>query len=568
MRCRICLLILFLAVLAASGCRDAGIIAEGGDFTLTVEQLRFEVTKLGPSSQYDGGYESRREVVLNLAARSYLADEAERRGYADEQLDQIIADAEKQAVAEAYRKWKIENSIMLPRIKTKDWIEKLDRRLHLVDLTFYVYPVAEEAIRDLRSGVPISEIKEAAAEREDIQYDDMGWIIWKDLQREIADIVFRLDVGAPSEIVPGNDGYHVFYLLDDEQFGISIQLLSARSRRFVKGMEEERLGRELREELTAKYDIDFPVEGLARGLKAFAIAFAGDRPPDSLMDAVIVDYPAGKVTVGDIYSMYYATPESSRPYLGDYHSLSDFSLRLIMPELEAMAGYEMGLDRSREVRFAARTAREEALIPLMEDYFRSQVEITQQDIEDYYRERKDDLFEPAGYHAARILVSSMTAARQAQRRILAGADFAEVAREFSEDEHSAKIGGDMGWITEGLVAPYDSVIADMKPGDISPPFQTFSGIEILKLLEIKGRRYMDLEEATPNIKMFITNTTANELLSEFVMEKQEEYGFYINDDLIRSVTLPRPEYESQRIREAEPEEEEGEEAPSILPKVR
>jgi parvulin-like peptidyl-prolyl isomerase len=393
----------------------------------------------------------------------------------------------------------------------------------------------------------------------------MGWLRWKDIPREVANVAFRLDVGGATDIFPANDGYHIFYLAEVQPLGASIELLSARSRRFVRAMEEERLQRELREELASRYDVRFREGGLARGLKTFAIAFAGERPPDTLMAGVILEYPLGQVTVGNIFSMYYALPENNRPYLGDYQGLSDFSLDMILPELQALAGYEMGLGRSLEARFAARKAREEALISLMEDDFKSQIEITQRDIEDYYAERSSDLFEPSRYHGSRILVSSMEAARQAYQQLMMGADFADVAMQVSEDEVSSPYGGDIGWISEGIVAVYDSVLVGMNPGDFSRPFKTLSGFEIFKLIEREERRYLSLEEATPNIKMFITNTRANEMLETFVSGKIDAVGFYVNEDLLRSIRLPEPEYGQRQAREAEAGEEE--EKAGILPKI-
>ena len=59
MRYRAFPMIALALVLLAPGCKQDGIIAQGGDFSLTVEQLRFEVTKLGPSSGYDDTYEGR-----------------------------------------------------------------------------------------------------------------------------------------------------------------------------------------------------------------------------------------------------------------------------------------------------------------------------------------------------------------------------------------------------------------------------------------------------------------------------------------------------------------------------
>jgi len=564
MRYRAFPVIALVLVLFVPGCTQDGIIAQGGGFSLTVEQLRFEITKLGPSSGYDNTYEGRHGVVMNLAARKFLADEAEQQGFGGEDLEEVIAAAEEAALGEAYWRWKIEKMIMLPRIKTKPWIEKLDRRLHIKDLVFLVHPVAEEALSDLRAGAPLSGIEEAALEREDIRVTDMGWVIWKDLTREIANIVFRLGAGEASDIVPAGDGYHVFYIAEDTPFGIGLEVLSVRSKRFVKAMEEERKQLELQDALRAKYGVRFFESGLSDGLKALAISFAGERPPDSLMAGVIASYPDGQVAVGDVFMLYFSLPAASRPYVGDYHSLSNLAMDFLMPELQARAGYEMGLHRDREVRFAARTTREEYLIPLMEDYFKSQIDITPQDMEDYYEERKEDMADPARYNIRRILLSAVGAASQAHRRILLGADFAEVAMQVSEDERSAPQGGDMGWLVAGLVAVYDSVLADMEPGDVSSPFQTYSGVEVIKLEEWMPRRILSFEEAIPQMKMYITNTRANEMLSDFVTRKREEVGFTVNEELLRDVWLPDPTYARPEYEEVEPGEEEP--APA-LPKI-
>jgi parvulin-like peptidyl-prolyl isomerase len=513
---------------------------------------------------YDGSYGARYGVVTNLAARNFLADEAEQRGFGGEQLEQVVAAAEADAVGEAYRSWKIDKMILLPRIKTKPWIEKLDRKLHIKDAVFLVYPVAEEALGDLRAGAPFSSIEQAAAEREDVRVADMGWVIWKDLPREVANIVFRLGAGEASDIVAGGDGYHILYLAEDQPFGISLEVLSIRAKRFVKAMEEERMLRRLQDELRSRYGVHFLDHGLADGLKAFAISFAGERPPDSLMAGVIADYPDGPVSVGDVFTFYFSLPAANRPYVGDYHSLETLAMDYLTPKLEARAGYDMNLQRERAVRFAARMAREEYLVPLMEDYFKSQVEITPQDIESYYEERKEDLAEPSRYHVRRILVSSMEAAVEARRRIMLGADFADVAAEVSEDERSDAQGGDMGWFSTGMIAVYDSVLAGMKPGDVSAPFHTYSGIELIQLEDWVPRRALSFEDAIPHIKIYITNTRANEMLSEFVKQKQDEVGFTLNENLLREVWLPMPDYTRPEQQESEPGEED---LPPPLPKM-
>lgn len=69
--------------------------------------------------------------------------------------------------------------------------------------------------------------------------------------------------------------------------------------------------------------------------------------------------------------------------------------------------------------------------------------------------------------------------------ILAGEDFAKAAQENSQDDQTAKLGGEMGWFSDlAYGTRVAEIIKDMSPGQISEPFQTELGWHIL-LLEDK-----------------------------------------------------------------------------------
>ncbi len=79
-----------------------------------------------------------------------------------------------------------------------------------------------------------------------------------------------------------------------------------------------------------------------------------------------------------------------------------------------------------------------------------------------------------------------------RERIVAGEDFATLARNFSEDPGSALNGGDLDWIDpEALVPEFRAVMAETAAGELSQPFQTPYGWHILEVL---GRRATDASE--------------------------------------------------------------------------
>lgn len=78
------------------------------------------------------------------------------------------------------------------------------------------------------------------------------------------------------------------------------------------------------------------------------------------------------------------------------------------------------------------------------------------------------------------------------RRILAGEDFADIARQNTDDPNSMVSGGDLEWISRGML-PDDFLakVADAEIGKILPPFRVSTGWHII---EVMDERMQDVTE--------------------------------------------------------------------------
>jgi len=103
------------------------------------------------------------------------------------------------------------------------------------------------------------------------------------------------------------------------------------------------------------------------------------------------------------------------------------------------------------------------------------------------------------YHAQHIMVETnelmgpreaMEQIRQIHKDLVEGGDFAELAREYSDDISSANLGGDMGWfMPQAFGERMEQTLLAMQDGEISEPFQTENGWHIIERL---GEREIDV----------------------------------------------------------------------------
>ena len=89
-------------------------------------------------------------------------------------------------------------------------------------------------------------------------------------------------------------------------------------------------------------------------------------------------------------------------------------------------------------------------------------------------------------HARHILLSSQEEALQIQERLRKGEDFASLARQFSKDEFTRELGGDLGFFPKGLSGlppELEEAAFSLAPGQISGVIKSYYGYHIIQVLE-------------------------------------------------------------------------------------
>lgn len=144
---------------------------------------------------------------------------------------------------------------------------------------------------------------------------------------------------------------------------------------------------------------------------------------------------------------------------------------------------------------------------------RNKVNITNDDVERYYKLNANKFRSEDRVRLRHILLALPQSATPEEvqaatekamdlyKRIVAGADFAELAREYSQGAGQAD-GGDIGWVSRGkLVSGIEQVAFEkLSVGQVSTPFQTSMGVHIVKLEARESGTVLPLATVAPKIK--------------------------------------------------------------------
>lgn len=153
--------------------------------------------------------------------------------------------------------------------------------------------------------------------------------------------------------------------------------------------------------------------------------------------------------------------------------------------------YNMSSDKFKE------TVQKDLMYQKHREWFDENNEITDEEINDYFEEHKDELEQVDASH---ILVEDEETAKEVKQKLDDGEDFSELAKEYSIDTANADNGGELGFFTKSTMAEeFSDAAFKLKVGEISDPVKTSYGYHIIKVNEKKDTADKLKDEITKNL---------------------------------------------------------------------
>jgi peptidyl-prolyl cis-trans isomerase D len=166
------------------------------------------------------------------------------------------------------------------------------------------------------------------------------------------------------------------------------------------------------------------------------------------------------------------------------------------------------------------------------------IPISDVQVQSYYNSHRDEFRTKERVKARHILISVLNKpqadipklkakAEDLLKQIKAGADFAKLAEQNSDDKSNAAKGGDLGWVMRGQMVPeFEKATFALKPNAISDVVSTNYGFHIVQVMEKEEGRQRPLEEVKSQI-------VAN-LKSQMVSDRMQALADQARAELVKA----------------------------------
>ncbi|MGH9347052.1 MAG: peptidyl-prolyl cis-trans isomerase [Vicinamibacterales bacterium] len=302
------------------------------------------------------------------------------------------------------------------------------------------------------------------------------------------------------------------------QLGIEQQILQQLVDEQAALAEAERQGVRVSDEELAAQILSFPAfqeNGAFIGERRYEQILRSQRPPltksefeESLRQSMVID--------------------KFRAALTDWMSLADEELRheyRMRNEKVKLQVVALTADRFRDQvsvsdadvasYFESHTAeyrvgerRKVKFLLIDQEQVRQKTTVTPNDVETYYNDNIQEFQSPEQIRASHILLNTEGHDEGAVRKqaeallaqVKAGADFADLARQHSQDEASKGAGGDLDYFSRGRMVPeFENAAFAMQPGETSDLVKTQYGFHIIKVVDKKPASTRTLDEVRAQV---------------------------------------------------------------------
>lgn len=257
--------------------------------------------------------------------------------------------------------------------------------------------------------------------------------------------------------------------------------------------------------------------------------------PQPAQDNVLAHVNGEPVTVEQVEAAFNESHQGHSAFLAGQGAVRELLEKVIDKQLLLQEAKRVELDQDPQIDHAVERLR---AVRASEKFYRDKVtdavKISDEAVAEAYK-RSGDRFQ-----ARHILVESREAAEKALSRVKAGADFGEVAIEVSQANTASK-GGYLGVIRYGQLEPeLEEKLWPLQTGEVSAPFETSEGWNLLYVVERKSAEELPpLEKVKTQLNGILTKRETKRLQDQLYRELESRWKPQLDEEILKSIVAAR-----------------------------
>jgi parvulin-like peptidyl-prolyl isomerase len=250
-------------------------------------------------------------------------------------------------------------------------------------------------------------------------------------------------------------------------------------------------------------------------------------------DRVVVAAGDLKITAAQFDQIIDALPEQYRA-VARGSGRKQFADNVVRIAVLAQEGKRRKLDESSAYRTQSMFEDANILANMTYEEIGKNAKLDEADVRKYFEAHKAEFEQVRARHILIRVQGSPAAVRPGQKdlteaealakaqdlrkRIQAGEDFAQLARQESDDTGSGANGGDLGFFRHGQMVPsFEQAAFALQPGDLSEPVKSPFGYHVIK---VEAKESKSFEDVRPELERRMRPEQAQKTLEELQKKSQ------------------------------------------------
>jgi peptidyl-prolyl cis-trans isomerase C len=246
-----------------------------------------------------------------------------------------------------------------------------------------------------------------------------------------------------------------------------------------------------------------------------------------------------------------------QPLEGKMRLVSEKGLRdflenyVVTREVLYQEAKKKGLDKKKEILAKVEDFRKAMVIDaLLEEALKEKDEVSDSEIQKYYKENEDRFTEPREVKVRHIVVNSEPILKEVLVKISKGGSFEKLASDYNIDK-SREDGGNLGYIRRGQLAPSfaqfeEAAFSLRRKGEISEVVKTPYGYHLIQLDERRGTALRPFDQVKEKIRFFLQTKKKQDAYLQYVKETKSRAKIVVNEKLWAEEEKREPKPKEER----------------------